>query len=168
MLHAAVLVELVVVVEALAAEAAQRVALEARLVGRAGLIVAAAHMLLELAIGKELMLVGKDLFAARAQVAHALPVCRLDVTVKVGPAQAGKVARGIGAVVSEEKDRVTDNVLVGVLDANVGVDGGEIGGFVVLEFLFCVVCKDDVWSLSLKYNVSKSRIVLYRGLLTRQ
>lgn len=52
MLHAAVLVELVVIVEALAAEAAERVALEARLVGGAGLIVAATHVLLELTVGE--------------------------------------------------------------------------------------------------------------------
>lgn len=72
MLHAAVLKQLVVVVEALAAEAAQRVALEARLVGGAGLVVAVAHVLLQLLVAKELVLVGKDLFVAGAEVAHAL------------------------------------------------------------------------------------------------
>lgn len=146
-LHAAMLVQAIVVVEAFAAEAAQWVALEARLIGRAGLVVAASHVLLELAVGEELVLVRKDLFVARAQVAHALAVRCLDVAVEVGPAEAGEIARGVGAVVPEEEDRVADNVLVGVFDANVGVDGGEIGGLVVFKPFFGIVCKDDVRSL---------------------
>lgn len=151
MLHPAVLIQLIIIIETLAAEAAQRMALEARLVRGAGLVVAAAHVLLQLAVRKELVLVGKDLLVARAQVAHALLVRRLDVPVQVGPAEAGKVAGGVGAVVAEQQDRVADNVLVGVLDANVGVDGGDVGVLVVFKAALGVVGEDDVGSFGLPH-----------------
>lgn len=86
MLHAAVLKQLVVVVEALAAETAQRVALEARLISGAGLVVAMAHVLLQLLIAEELMLVGEDLFVTGAEIAHALVVRRFDVSMEISPA----------------------------------------------------------------------------------
>lgn len=73
-LHAAVLKQLVVVVEALAAEAAQRVALETRLVGSARLVVAMAHMLLQFLIAEELMLMSEDLLVTSAEITHALVV----------------------------------------------------------------------------------------------
>lgn len=143
-LHAAVLKQLVVVVEALAAEAAERVALETRLVSGAGLVVAVAHVLLQLLIAKELMLVGEDLLVASAEIAHALVVRRLDVPVEIGPAQAGKVAGLVGTVVSQQEDGVANNVLVCVLDADVGVGGGEVLVGVVFESLLGIVGEDDI------------------------
>lgn len=151
-LHAAVLKQLVVVVEALAAEAAQRVALEARLVGGAGLVVAVAHVLLQLLVAKELVLVGEDLFVAGAEVAHALVVGRLDVAMEVSPAKAGKVAGLVGAVVAQQQDGVADNVLVCVLDADVGVGGGEVLVGVVFEALLGVVGEDDIGCRRLDSN----------------
>lgn len=151
-LHAAVLKQLVVVVEALAAEAAQRVALEARLVGGAGLVVAVAHVLLQLLVAKELVLVGEDLFVAGAEVAHALVMGGFDVAMEVGPAKAGKVAGAVGAVVAQQQDGVADDVLVCVLDADVGVGGGEVGVGVVLEALLGVVGEDDIGRGCLKDN----------------
>ncbi len=88
---------------------------------------------------------------------------RLDVTVEVGPAEAGKVARGIGTIVSKEEDRVADNVLVGVFDANVSVDSSEIGGRVLFEFLVGIICKDDVWSLGLKIIIRKLELCNFIG-----
>lgn len=143
-LHAAVLKQLVVVVEALAAEAAQRVALEARLVGGAGPVVAVAHVLLQLLVAKELVLVGEDLFVAGAEVAHALVMGRLDVAMQIGPAKAGKVAGLVGAVVAQQEHAVADNVLVCVLDADVGVGRGEVLVGVVFEALLGVVGEDDI------------------------
>lgn len=149
-LHAAVLKQLVVVIEALATEAAERVALETRLVSGAGLVVAVAHVLLQLLIAEELMLVGEDLLVTSAEIAHALVVRRLDVPVEVGPAQAGKVAGLVGTVVSQQEDGVADNVLVCVLDADVGVGGGEVLVGVVFESLLGIVGEDDIgcWRLS--------------------
>lgn len=144
MLHAAVLKQLVVVVEALAAETAQRVALEARLVGGAGLVVAVAHVLLQLLIAKQLMLVGEDLFVAGAEIAHALVMRRFDVAMEVGPAKAGKVARLVGTVVSQQEDGVADNVFVCVLDADVGVGGGEVLVGVVFKPRLGIVGEDDI------------------------
>lgn len=48
------------------------------------------------------MFVGKDFLVARAEVAHALLMRGFDVAVQVGPSVAGKVAVGVGAVISEK------------------------------------------------------------------
>jgi hypothetical protein len=95
------------------------------------------------------VLVGEDLFVAGAEVAHALVVGRLDVAMEIGPAKAGKVAGLVGAVVSQQEDGVADDVLVGVLDADVGVGGGEVLVGVVLESLLGIVSEDDIgcWCL---------------------
>lgn len=100
MLHAAMLIKLIVVVEALAAKGTQRMSLEASLVRCARLIVAALHVLVELLFCKQLVLVGKDALVSRAQVTHALLMGSLDMAMEIRPAQAGKVARRIGAVVA--------------------------------------------------------------------
>lgn len=74
---------------------------------------------------------------------------RLDMAMEVGPAQAGKVAGRIGAVVAQQEHRVADNVFVCVPDANVGVGGGELVVFVIFEALLGIVCEDDIrrWCL---------------------
>lgn len=145
-LHATMLVQLVVVIESLTTEATEGMPLESALVCGSGLVVAMAHVLLELAVGEELMLVSEDLFATGAEIAHAFAVGSLDMPMQVWPPQAGEVARGIGAVVSEEQDRVAHNVLVCVLDADVVVGGGDVCAGVVLELLIEVVGEDDVGS----------------------
>lgn len=71
------------------------------------------------------------------------------MAVEVGPSQTCKVAGLVGAVVSQEEDGVADNVFVGVLDANVGVCGGDVLVGVVLEALLGVVGKDDEGGRSL-------------------
>lgn len=151
-LHAAVLKQLVVVVEALAAETAERVALEARLVGGTRLVVTVAHVPLKLLIREELMLVGEDLLVAGAQVAHALAMGRLDVTMQIGPAQPGEIARAVGTVVPQQEDGVADDLLVCVLDADAAVGGGEVAVRVGLELLVGIVGKDDIgsWCLQMR------------------
>lgn len=142
-LHAAVFKQLIVVIETFAAEAAQGVALEARLIGSARLVVAVAHVLLQLLVGEQLVLVGEYFLVAGAEVAHALAMRRLDMAMQIGPAQAGKVARLVWTVVSQQEDGVTDNVLVCVLDADAAVGGGEVLVCVVFESLFGIVGEDD-------------------------
>jgi hypothetical protein len=98
-LHAAMVVELVVIVKAFAAEAAHRMALETSLIGCAGLVVAATHMLLKLAIGKELVLVRENLLVTGTEIAHSFLVHRFDMAMEVRPAKPRKVAISIGTVV---------------------------------------------------------------------
>lgn len=95
------LVQLIVVVKSLAAEAAWGVALEAGLVSRTRLVVAVHHMLLQLLFGKELMFVGKNALVPGTQVTHAFAVGRLDMAVEVWPSEAGEVAGWLGAVVAQ-------------------------------------------------------------------
>lgn len=139
----AVLVELVAVVEALAAEGAQGVALEAGLVDRAGLVVAVPHMSLQLLVGEQLVLVGEDLLVARAEVAHLAVVDGAHVAVEVGPAEAGEVARVVGAVVSQQEDRVAHDVLVRVPDPDIVICARDVGVRILFESFRGVVCEDD-------------------------
>lgn len=97
-----VLVQLVVVVETGAAEPAHGVALEAGLVGGAGQVVAHLHVLLELLVGEQLVLVGEDLLVPGAQVAHLLVVDGAHVAVQVGPPEPGEIAGVVGAVVAQQ------------------------------------------------------------------
>lgn len=139
-LSTTMLVEPIIIVEALRAKLAERMALEARLIGP---VVAPTHMLIDMGVVKELMLVRKHLFIAGAEIAHALAMGSLDVSMEVGPAEAGKVARGVGAVVAEEQDRITDDVLVAVFDADVCIRRRDVGIRIILEPLLNIVGEDD-------------------------
>lgn len=114
-----VLVELVVVVESLAAESAERMTLEAGLVRRAWLIIATSHMLLQFLIGKELMLMSKNLLVPRAQIAHLLMVGATDVAVQIRPAEAGKVAGIVRTIIAEKENSIADDVFVRKFDTNI-------------------------------------------------
>lgn len=72
--------------------------------------------------------------------------------MEIGPAQAGKVAGLVGAVVAQQEDGVADDVLVGVLDADVCVGGGEVLVGVVFEALLGVVGEDDIGCRRLDSN----------------
>jgi len=101
-LVAAVLVQFIVVVEARAAEGAKRMAPEACLIDRTWPVVSIPHVLLQLLIREKVVFVSEYLLASGAQVAHLLVVGASDVAMKVGPAQAGKVAVDIRAVVPKQ------------------------------------------------------------------
>ena len=90
--HAAVLVQLVVIVKSFTTETAQWVALEARLVGSTRLVVSMPHVLLKLFLSEELMLVREHLLVPSAQVAHTLTVSGLHMTVEIRPAESSEVA----------------------------------------------------------------------------
>jgi hypothetical protein len=109
-LLSAVGVEFVVAVEALLAEAAQRMAPEAALVGGAGLVVALFLVPPQLFLCEKLMLVGKDLLISRTQVAHNLLVYGAYMAMEVWPAQTGNVAVWVGAVVSQQQHGVFANL----------------------------------------------------------
>jgi hypothetical protein len=93
-------VKLVIVVESLPAEAAERVSLKASLVQSTGPVVASSHVLLELLVLEEFMFVGKEFFVPRTEIAHLLVVSRPNMPMEIRPSKSGKVARRIGTVVS--------------------------------------------------------------------
>jgi len=68
-------VQLIIAVEALSTEATLWVAFEAALVDGTGIVVAKLLVLAQLGLGEQLMLVRKDLFITRAEIA-ARPACQ--------------------------------------------------------------------------------------------
>jgi hypothetical protein len=143
-LHAAVVVELVVVVKAFAAKAAHRMALEAGLIGRAGLVIAATHVLLELAISEQLVLVRENLLITGTEIAHSFLVDRFDMAMEVWPAKPRKVAISIGTVVPQKENCVPNNVFVGVFDADIAVGRSEVLLGIVVEFLLGIIGEDHI------------------------
>jgi hypothetical protein len=143
MLVSAMLVQFVAVIKPGTAEAAQRMPSETRLINCAGFVVAVSHMFGQLLIRKQVMFVRKDLLVPGAQVAHLLVVDGADMAMQVLPAKACKVALGIGAVISQEKDSIANNILARIFDANVVVSAGDVGVFVFVKTLSPVVGEND-------------------------
>lgn len=145
-LVAAMLIQLIVVVKSLAAETAQRVSLESRLVCGSRLIVSVSHVLLQLLVGEQFVLMREDPLVTSAQITHALFVRRLDMAVQVGPSQAGEIAVGVWAVVAEEEDGVAHDIFVGIFNADVVVRRRDVCTGEVFEALISIGGEDDVGS----------------------
>lgn len=98
-LFAAVLVKLVIVVESGPTELTERVPLESCqstwLVG-----IAEFDVLPQLLVRVHVMFVGEEFLVPGAEVAHLFVVYRSDMLMQIRPAKPGKVAGGVGAVVS--------------------------------------------------------------------
>ncbi len=137
-----VFIQLVVVVKTLAAEATERMASETCLVQRSWLVVAVAHVFLQLLICEELVLVGEDFLVTRAEVTHLLMVNGAHMSVEVWPAKTCKIARRIWTVITEQQNRVPDNVLVGIANPDVAVSARGIGVCVLFVALCGVVGED--------------------------
>lgn len=142
-LVSAVFVELVIVIEALAAECTQGMALETGLIYSAWLIVAPTHVLSNTLIAEQLMLVGKDLLVARAEVTHAFVVCRSRVPMKIRPSQTGKVAVWVRTVVSKQQDRVSHNIFARVPDADIIVGACDVSVTILVKALVYIIGKND-------------------------
>lgn len=152
-LVAAMLIQLIVVVESLAAETTQRVSLESRLVCGSRLIISVSHVLLQLLVGEQLVLMCEDPLVTSAQITHALFVRRLDMAVQVGPSQAGEIAVGVWAVVAEEEDGVAHDIFVGIFDADIVVRRRDVSIGEVFEALISIGGEDDVGSGCLKCSM---------------
>ena len=126
MLVAAMFVQLVAVVESGAAETAERMAPETRLIRRTWFVISMAHVLRELLIRKHVMLVCKDFLVPSTEVAHLLVVGGTDMAMEVWPPETGEVAFGIGTVVSKQKNGVAYYVFAGVSNSDVVVGTGDI------------------------------------------
>jgi len=99
-LIAAVLPELINVVITNAAKLAERMPSETGLVGSTRATIRVPHMGFQLITSEQLMLMRKDLLMPDTNVAHLLAMNSLYMAVQIGPAQAGKVAAGVWAVVA--------------------------------------------------------------------
>jgi hypothetical protein len=138
----AVLIELVIVVEPLPTEPAEGVALEPS--GRSCLVlITMPHMLPQLLLGVHLVFVRENLLVPRAQVAHFHVVNGANMPMQVSPAQPGEVAVQARAVVSEQENRVPNNILTRILDPDVDVCGGEVCIRILLKALRLVIVEDD-------------------------
>lgn len=135
MLHATMLVQLIIIIEPLATETTQRMALKTRLVGGTRLVITAFHVSLQLLIGKQLMLVSEETFVAGAEVAHALLVGGFYMAMQVRPAKACKITVWVWTVVAQEEDCVADNIFICVFDTDIGVCRREFCFAVCFEFL---------------------------------
>jgi hypothetical protein len=153
-LVAAMLIQLIVVVKSLAAETTQRVSLESRLVCGSRLIVSVSHVLLQLLVGEQFVLMREDPLVTSAQITHALFVRRLDMAVQVGPSQAGEIAVGVWAVVAEEEDGVAHDIFVGIFNADVVVRRRDVCTGEVFEALISIGGEDDVGSGCLESQMS--------------
>jgi hypothetical protein len=152
----AMVVELVGVVEARAAEAAQWVSLETGLVNGSRLVVAFAHVVLQFLVGEQLVLVRKDLLVTSAEVTHLLVVDAPHMAVEIWPAQSSKVAGIVGAVVAEEENGVANYVFVRIPDADIVVCAADVSSRVVFESLRIVVGEDDERRLCLEHGEERS------------
>lgn len=65
------------------------------------------------------------------------------MAVEVWPAQTGKVAGGIGAVVAQEKDGISHNIFICVFYANVGIGCAKVAFRVVFKSLLGVIGEYD-------------------------
>jgi hypothetical protein len=72
------------------------------------------------------------------------------MAVQVLPAEAGEVAFAIGAVVSEQKNRVAYYVLASIPDPDIIVGASDFGLGVFLVALRSVVGEDDKWGWCLQ------------------
>lgn len=143
MLVAAMFVQLVAIVESGAAETAERMAPETRLICRTWLVISMAHVLRELLIRKHVMLVCKDFLVPSAEVAHLLVVGGTDMAMEVWPSETGEVAFGIWTIVSKQKNGVAHYVFTGVSNSDVVVGTGDFGGSVLFVTFRSIVGKDD-------------------------
>jgi len=95
-------IKLVIPVEPLPTEAAQWMALETTLVDCSWIIISLRHMLLQLLIRKQVMLVREYLLISRAEITHLLVVDSAHMTMQVRPSSNGDIAVWIRAVVVQE------------------------------------------------------------------
>lgn len=101
MLVTTMLVEFIVIVESLTAEAAKGMTLETCLVDGTGSIITTSHMLLQLFILEKFMFMGENFLVSSTEVAHLLMMDGLDMPMQVLPTKSSEVACRIRAVVSK-------------------------------------------------------------------
>lgn len=142
MLFAAMVEELVVIVEARSAEPAEGMAFETSLVDCARLVVTVSHVLLKFLIGEEFVLVGEKLLVAGTQIAHLPLVSRPNMSVQVWPAQAGEDTIVGWAVISEQHYSIANDFFVCISNTDVTVETRDVGVGIFFVSLVCVFGED--------------------------
>lgn len=91
------------------------------------------------------------------------------MAMQIRPTKTGKVTLSAGAVVPQEEDSVSNNVLARVLDSNVIIRTCNLLARVLFEFLVLVVGKDnegsgrlDVLRMSANYQSKRDLMFLER------
>lgn len=148
-LISAVLIQLVVVVEALSAEGTERMAPEPCLVDRAWTVVAVAHVLFELLVREQVLLMRKDLFVSNTKITHFTMVCGPDMSLEIMPSEASVVARLVRTVVTQKQHRVAHDILARISDADIVIRTTYAARRILLIALCCVIGEDNVRRLGL-------------------
>lgn len=66
----------------------------------------------------------------------------LDMTMEIGPSQASHVAFIVRTIVAEQQDRILENLILLIFDAEIVVRPGEVRVSELLEFLRRVIGED--------------------------
>ena len=95
------------------------------------------------------MLVGKDFFVPRTEVAEYFVMRALDMAVKVWPTPTCNVAVVVWAVVPQEEKGICMNVFLGVFNSKRFVRLLEVSINEIFIPLVRIVCEDDEFSFGL-------------------
>lgn len=89
------------------------------------------------------MLMCEDLLVACAEITHGFLMNCLDVTMKIWPTETCDVTLVIWTIVTQQEQRVFEDLLFLVLDAEVLVDSEEVGWLEILEPFHGIISEDD-------------------------
>jgi hypothetical protein len=140
----AMLIELIVTIESLAAKATFWMTLESALVNSSWVVVTKFFMPPKLPIRKQIMLMSKDFLVASTQITKHFAVLLFDVAVQVRPSQACNIAVLIWTIVSEEENGVFKDDVFFVLDPKVHVQSHKIRLGKLFISLRSIVGKDHI------------------------
>jgi len=146
MLAATMLIKLIITIEPLVAKSADRVTLESTLIHGSRVVVPFPHVLRQLGISVEFMLMREDFLVPRAQITNLLMMYTLNVSMQIRPAQAGNITVSIWAIVSQENQSVVSNAIILVSNANIVITARNICFRELLIAFRSIVGENHNWS----------------------
>jgi len=154
----AMLIELIVTIESLAAKATFWMTPESALVNSSWVVVSKFLMPTKLSIREQIMLMGKDLLVASTQITKHFAVLLFDVAMQVGPSQACDIAVLIWTIIPEEKNGVFEDDVFFVLDPKVCVQSHKIRFGKLFISLGSIVRKDHIRCFRLGQSASVLKV----------
>ena len=142
-------VKLIVPIKSLLAKSTVWVSFESALVNSSWIIVAKFFVFPKLLRGEQLVLVHKDFFVLGAEVAHELVVHAPYMALEVCQVPTNDIAATVGAVKSEEKNGIIEDVPLFIFDALDVIHLLKVFVRKIFVALVGVICEDDVLGFSL-------------------
>lgn len=121
---------------------------ETTLIHCAWVVVTELLMLAQLLLCEQLMLVCENLLVSCAEIAHHLLMHTPHMAMQVRPSQACNIAVVIRTVVSQQQDRILENLRLLITDTQILVLAEEVPFLKVLVSFLGIVGKDDMCCLS--------------------